>query len=153
LTELARRLVAHRRRFGNVDGILSIIRKLEWLEQVTAVRMWVCTHAPIAARGERCQLRHQPAIFVEQLFRHVAPHPHLELCKLLWVRARRRQWNLMRAERPFDGLSIHDCRTCPALWRAEHNRGPPRPIRDLWRADGPRPLLNVVNALEARIQH
>ena len=65
-------------RLPHVHRVVAEIGQLQVLAQQAAVGVRVGAHAPRALRRQRPQLRHQPAIGVEQLLRLVAAHPVFE---------------------------------------------------------------------------
>ena len=86
--------------------------------------MRVRAHPRVALRRESRDLRDESPILVEQLVGPVAPHPLLELPEALGAVANTGERDLVRAPRPFDGLSVDLARPRPALRSAEDQHRP-----------------------------
>ena len=121
-------LRVHRARRRHVDRVVLEARQVQVAQQEPAVGVRVVAHPPVVRRGEPGDLRQQRAGGVEQLLRPVGQHPLLELPQVLGVAARLSDRHLVGAPGTLDRLAVHVLRPGPALGRAQHKRGPARPL-------------------------
>ena len=103
----ASRFTVNRARRRDLYRIVAEIGHHQILQQLPAVRVWICAHSPLTARSECGELRYQRAMFVEQLFRPVTLEPIAQDREMLRLLRESAQWNLMRAERAFGLFSIN----------------------------------------------
>jgi hypothetical protein len=111
---------------SNTHAVGSEIRHHQIAQQLSPVGVGIRPHASRPGWRERCDLWSETALVVEQLPGAIAAHPGLEQSKVLGIRARRGQGNLVGAKRPFDPVPVHDCRPGPALRGRENDH---RPLR------------------------
>ncbi len=150
--ELAQRLgvlVQHLARLLHLDRIVAEVRQLQVPAQQAAVGVRVGAHAAAARGGERTQLRHQPAVGVEQFLWLVALHPVFQQLQMLGIGAHVRERHLVRAPRALCLVAVDLLGTGPALGRAQHDH---RPARPLGLAAAARGLLDAANIGDRRIE-
>src|SRR5262249_42311460 len=124
LTHLTRRFAPHRRRRGNLNGVVPEIRDAKWNEHPSSIGMRVRSHAALTERCQTRELARERTDFVEQRLWLVAPHPRFERRELLGVRAGQWERHLMRAKRSLDWQAANDRRAGPPLRRAKHDHRP-----------------------------
>ena len=93
-------------------------------QQKSAVGMRVHAHAPVALRSEIGQLRHEPAMLIEEFLRLVALHPAFQLLHVVGMIGVHQQRNLMRPESALDLQAVDYFRSRPALGRPKDDHGP-----------------------------
>ncbi len=136
-------------RLRNVDRVLAEVGQDEIPQQLAAVRMRVRAHPRVSLGRESRDLRDDSPILVEQLVGPVAPHPLLELPEALGAVANTGERDLVRAPRPFDGLSVDLARPGPPLRSAEDQH---RPAGRGVRAVLARGALDRFDAVEGLVQ-
>src|SRR5262245_12176192 len=91
--------------------------------------MRTCAHAAVATRRQRPQLRHEPAVGVEEFPGTITAHPALEQLQAGGIAADIGAWHLMRSPRAFDFVPIDVPWPGPPFWRAQHDHRPARSYR------------------------
>ena len=150
VTEHAHRLARARRGMLDVDAVAPEVRQLEVAEQQAAVRMRIHSHAQPPLRCNLRQLGMEMSLFVEQLFRLVAPHPLVKHPQMIGLLEDLRQRNLVSPPRVLHRFAVDKLRPGPSLRRAHNQHRPRRPFRF---AAFPRRLLNRGNAVQHRIEN
>ncbi len=102
-------------------------RQAQRPHQRAAIGMRIGAHPAVAHRRQRRDLGAQPAGFVEQFLRSIAPHPVVE--KLEMLRLVHREWHLMGAPRTFCLETVDQLRASPALQAAQNDHRPNGPLR------------------------
>ena len=88
--------------------------------------MRVGAHAPVPARGQGLELRHEAPGGVEELLRPVAPHPLFQQLQIHGIVADVGERYLMRTPRPFDLVALDLLGSGPALGRSQDDHRPER---------------------------
>ena len=129
------------------------------MQQDAAVGVRVGAHAPVGLRRQRLQLRHEPAVLVEELLRPVAPQPLLELREPPGLGAHVGQRHLVGAEGALDRQAVDHLGAGPALGRAQDDHRPAHGGRRLV-LEGPAarsfaagPALDLVDLAHDLVEH
>ena len=112
---------------GDVHGVPGEVGQPQVTQQQPAVGVRVRAHPPLAARGQRRQLRDQRAGGVEELTRPVRAQPLVELRQVPGVLARRGERDLVRPPGPLHRQPVHHLGPGPPLGRLQHDGGPGGP--------------------------
>ena len=72
----------------HLDGIIAIVRQLEFAFQQSAIGVRIGAHTPLAFWRQRLQFRPQTAGFVKECLGSITAHPSLKQCQMIGITAR-----------------------------------------------------------------
>src|SRR5262249_1573544 len=92
------------------------------------VSVRIGAHTASAFRRQLRELGEELAVIVEQLLGHVALHPFFKYAHVARLLVHLPHWHLMGAPIVFSAFAVDFFGARPALRRAKHDHGPPRPV-------------------------
>src|SRR5665648_168760 len=146
-------LGGRRARLGHVDRELAEVGQSQIAQEQATVSVRVGAHAAVLLGGERLQLPHKRALFVEELHRTVAAHPRLEQRQVLGVLPDLGDGHLVGAEGTLDRQAVDLPGTGPTFGRAQDDHGPAWPCGVVALAGGPLDGLDLPNDLVEHRRH
>ena len=85
----------HSTRLRDIDGVIAVIGHSKILQQQPTVRSRICAHSAFTARWKCGKLGNEGAVFIEQLFCVIAPHPLFKHPQVLRIFRHPRERDLM----------------------------------------------------------
>src|SRR3990170_6002106 len=93
--------------------------------------MWIRTHTMATMGGHFFQFRHQPAVYIKQLFRLVPLHPLLQQPDMIRFPGHVGKWNLMGAPVALSLETVNLLWSGPPFWRSKYDHWPLRTFDSL----------------------
>ena len=127
LTQHERILAVNGAGRGHGHRVVVEIRHAQVAQQNAAVGVRIGAHPPVALRRQFGQLRHEPAIFIEQFLGLVALHPAFQLLDMIGMLGIHQDRHLVGSEGALNLQAVDYFRSGPALGRPQDDHGPARP--------------------------